>query len=31
MKEELQAPIAFNKTKGAYNYTNSGEFNFKWK
>tara|TARA_R110001592_G_scaffold315008_2_gene590825 strand:+ start:6918 stop:7136 length:219 start_codon:yes stop_codon:yes gene_type:complete len=31
MKEELQAPIAFSKSKGAYSYTNSGEFNFIWR
>ncbi|MCB9363034.1 MAG: HTH domain-containing protein [Flavobacteriales bacterium] len=31
MKEELKAPIAFNKSKGAYNYTNSGKFNFIWR
>lgn len=31
MKEELKAPIEFNKTRCSYNYTNSGEFNFMWR
>ncbi len=31
MREELNAPIEFNKYKESYTYSDSGEFNFKWK
>jgi len=31
MKEDLKAPIEFSKNRISYIYTNSGEFNFKWR
>lgn len=31
MKEELNAPISFAKTRGSYVYLEFGEFNLTWK